>query len=281
MNQVLNILTIDVEDWFHICALKNGNDDVRAWHQHESRVTNNTDRILRILKSGDTKATFFFLGWIAERYPELVLRVKREGHEIATHGYAHKLVYEQSPDEFYADLRRSIDIIEGITNTKVIGNRSPGFSITEKTTWAFDMIAKAGLKYDSTVFPASREHGGFYGAAKNDHVIKTRLGDIKEFPISVVKILGREAAFSGGGYLRLFPYWFIKKSIEKLNGKGEKAMVYIHPRDLDPEQPRMKMPLKRRFKSYVNISSAEPKVRFLLRDFNFVSIQEAIKREVQ
>ncbi len=281
MNKILNILTIDVEDWFHICDLDNGNNDINVWHGYESRVLINTGRILKILKSKDVKATFFILGWIAEQYPQLVKQIKEEGHEIATHGYAHKLVYEQSPEEFFEDLKKSIDIIEDITKTKIIGNRSAGFSITEKTPWAFDIIAKAGLKYDSTVFPISREHGGFNGAERNNHEIKTAFGSIEEFPISVTSLLGREIAFSGGGYLRLFPYWFIKRSIEKLNKEGVSAVVYLHPRDLDPDQPRMKMPLKRRFKSYVNLSTAEAKLKSLVSDFNFVPIKEMIKRQSQ
>lgn len=281
MNRILNILTIDVEDWFHICGLDNGVNDINIWHEYENRVLTNTDRILKILKSKDVKATFFILGWIAEQYPQLVRQIKEEGHEIATHGYVHRLVYEQSPEEFFEDLKKSIDIIEGITKTKVIGNRSAGFSITKKTPWAFDIIAKAGLRYDSTVFPVSREHGGFNGAKRDSHTIKTAFGSIKEFPISVTSVLGREIAFSGGGYLRLFPYWFIKRSIEKLNKEGVSAVVYLHPRDLDPDQPRMKMPLKRRFKSYINLSTAEVKLKSLINDFNFVPIKEMIKRQSQ
>ena len=279
MNKIPNILTVDVEDWFHICALDNGNGNVGIWNKYESRVVSNTERILSILKSNNTNATFFFLGWVAEQYPQLVVRTKGEGHEIATHGYAHKLVYEQSPEEFLADLNKSVEIIENITKSKVIGNRSAGFSITEKTPWAFEMITKAGLQYDSTVFPASRGHGGLVGAERNIHIIKTSQGSIQEFPISIINVFGQDVAFSGGGYLRLYPYWFIKSSIARLNKKGIPAVVYLHPRDLDTTQPRMKMPFKRRFKSYVNISTTENKVKSLLCDFNFVSIKEVIKME--
>lgn len=271
-----NILTIDVEDWFHICALNNG-DDIESWKRYEGRVLINTDKILKILSNGNTRATFFFLGWIAEQYPELVRRVKEEGHEIATHGYAHKLVYEQSPEEFYNDLKRSIDIIESISKTRIIGGRFAGFSITENTPWAFDMIARAGLLYDSTVFPATRGHGGFTGAIKDINTIKTKQGDIKEFPISIIKVLGRDIAFSGGGYLRLCPYWFVKSSVEKLNNAGKPVVVYLHPRDLDPDQPRVKMPLHRRFKSYINLATTEDKLKSLLRDFDFVPIKEVIE----
>jgi len=276
MTKVLNILTIDVEDWFHICALDNGNDKIENWHKYKTRVIDNTDKVLRILKGNNTKATFFFLGWIVEQYPQLVMRVKEEGHEIATHGYAHKLVYKQTPAEFFEDLKKSIEIIEGIAKIKVLGNRSAGFSITEKTPWAFDMIAKAGLQYDSTVFPASRGHGGFVGAAKNIHIIKTKLGNLTEIPIPVINVMGREIAFSGGGYLRLFPYWFIKNSIAQLNKQGTPVVVYVHPRDFDLHQPRMKMPLGRRFKSYINISTTENKFKALLCDFDFVPIKEVI-----
>ena len=276
MNKILNILTIDVEDWFHICALDNGNDNMDTWHKYESRVVNNTDRILKILKNNNAKGTFFFLGWIAEQYPQLLRRVKEDGHEIATHGYSHKLVYEQNAGEFYNDLKKSIDTIEGITKTKVIGNRSAGFSITENTPWAFDMIAKAGLVYDSTIFPTSRIHGGFVGSAKDIHTIRTKHGNIKEFPISLTNVLGKDVAFSGGGYLRLFPYWFIKSAIKRLNNEGQPVVVYLHPRDLDPDQPRLDMPLNRRFKSYVNLASTENKLKSLIRDFDFVPIKDMI-----
>lgn len=279
MNNIFNILTIDVEDWFHILGVDTISNDINIWNKYESRVVDNTTRILEILSKDDIKATFFVLGWIAERFPQLIIQIKERGHEIATHGYAHKLVYEQSPKEFYEDLKKSIDIIEGVTKTKVIGNRSAGFSITEKTPWAFDMIARAGLKYDSTVFPCSREHGGFDGAEKNRHTLKTVSGDIEEFPISVTNICGRNVAFSGGGYLRLLPYWLIKSSIEKLNKKDVPVVVYLHPRDLDPNQPRMRMLLKRKFKSYVNLSTTEAKLRSLIDDFHFVSIKEAIERQ--
>ena len=274
---ILNAFTVDVEEWFHICGVDKEEIKFENWDKLESRVTGNTLKLMEILRENNVKATFFFLGWIAERYPELVLKVKKEGHEIATHGYAHKLIYKQSPEEFTKDLEKSIDVIEGIAKEKVIGYRGAGFSIKKESLWALKIIAERGLKYDTTIFPAKRGHGGLQTFRLYPHLINFE-NDLKlwEFPISVVNILGKNIPFSGGGYLRLFPYWFIKQAIQRINRKGQAVMIYIHPREIDVEQPRIKLPLYRKFKYYVNLKTTESKIRALLSDFKFTSIKEIL-----
>ncbi len=274
---MLNAFTVDVEDWFHICGIKDEKLRFENWDKLDKRVTENTSRLLAILKEADAKATFFFLGWIAEKYPELILKVKKDGHEIASHGYIHKLIYEQRPEEFKEDLEKSISIIEGITKEKVIGYRGAGFSLVKDSLWMLKILATSGLKYDSTVFPARRGHGGLKSAPKYPYLLEFE-NNLKlwEFPISVTDVCGKNIPFSGGGYLRLFPYWFIRKSIKKINYDKKPAIIYIHPREIDKNQPKMKLPLVRQFKYYVGISTAEDKIKSLLSDFKFGSIREVL-----
>lgn len=272
---MLNVLTIDVEDWFHICGLKEG-IKFEDWGKCESRVEKNTLKLLNLLDKNGVKATFFFLGWIAEKYPELISQVEEKGHEIASHGYAHKLIYEMSKDEFKEDLEKSLKIIGNLSKGNVIGYRGAGFSIIKENLWVFEIMAELGIKYDSTIFPITRGHGGLPGAPRRPYKINTSKGEIWEFPLSTINFLGKRLAFSGGGYLRLFPYWFIKRAARKVNKECKPVIFYIHPREFDINQPRIKMPLNRRFKSYVNLASTEEKIKALFRDFKFVPFKEML-----
>ncbi len=277
--EVLNCFTVDLEDYFHICGLPEY-CDVNRWDRLPSRVENNTRRILDLLDRHGVKATFFVLGWIAEKYPELVKEVAAKGHEIASHGYAHRLVYEMTPDEFRDDLKRSMDIIESTVGQKVLGFRATSFSIMKNSLWALDTIAQLGFVYDASIFPALRDHGGIIGEKRFPHQRTCSGGKVLwEFPMSTVKIFGRMTAFSGGGYLRLFPIGWVRKWVEALNAGGHPAVFYIHPRDLDPDQPRLKMSLIRRFKSYVNLSGAEAKLDVLMSHFPFCPIRDVIGDE--
>lgn len=272
---MLNALTFDIEDWFHICDIEAGYS-INDWDGLESRVENNTLKILKILKKENIKASFFVLGWVAERYPELIKEISKKGHEIASHGYSHKLVYECSPQEFRDDIRKSADILENIINQKIIGFRATGFSITKYTEWAFEILAKEGFKYDASVFPTNRGHGGISGAPIYPYVIETPAGKLKEFPNTVLNVFGKRIAFCGGGYFRLYPYSLIKYGIKKINNLGHSAIIYLHPRELDPEQPRMKIPWKRSFKYYVNLSRTEEKLKRLINDFQFVPVRKVL-----
>ena len=268
-----NIFSIDVEDWFHILDLPTA-PDVNAWHTKESRVEKNLNTILDLLDHNDTKATLFVLGWVAEKYPKLIKEAQKRGHEIASHGYAHQLVYGMKPEEFFQDILKAKNILEAITGDKVLGLRAPGFSITPETPWAFEMLAKAGYVYDSSIFPTKRAHGGFVGAELSPHPINTKHGTIIEFPISVVNVLGSKVCFFGGGYFRLFPWTLIKAKSEQVNFEGRPVVYYIHPRDIDPHQPRLPMSFIRQFKSYVNLHSTEEKLLRLIQSQALTSFRE-------
>jgi len=274
---MINALTIDIEDWYHILDVEDKKINFENWNKCEDRVEKNTLRLLEILNERNVKATFFILGWIAERHPALVVNIKKAGHEIATHGYAHRLIYKQSHQEFADDLEKSLAIIESITKEKIIGYRGAGFSITAESVWALRIVAERGLKYDSTIFPAKRGHGGLDSAKPYPHLMYFG-GNLRlwEFPISVTSVFGKSIPFSGGGYLRLFPYWFIRHAIKSINKKGFPAIIYIHPREIDVDQPRMNLPLDREFKYYVNLSTTEAKIRALLTDFNFAPVREVL-----
>lgn len=266
-------LTIDVEDWFHILDLKDA-PSVDRWEALPSRVERNFDRLLALLAERGARATCFFLGWIAEKYPQLVRAAQNAGHEIACHGYAHELVYEQGESSFYEDVRRAKGVLEDLAGTPVWGYRAPGFSITASTPWAFERLARAGYRYDTSVFPATRGHGGLSGATLGPSCIPTASGDIVEFPISLAPFLGRRVCFFGGGYLRLSPYPLIRRMAERVHREGRRIVFYIHPRDIDPDQPRLSMGLRRRFKSYVNLRGTEAKLGRLLTDFRFRPLRD-------
>jgi polysaccharide deacetylase family protein (PEP-CTERM system associated) len=261
----VNILTVDVEDWFHILEVE-GTPDLEAWSGLESRVERGTERLLELFEGAGAKVTWFFLGWVAERHPKLVERVAQAGHEVACHGYAHQLVYTQSPDAFGEDIRRAKAILEDAAGAEVLGYRAPGFSITPATPWAFEEIAAAGFHYDSSVFPGPRGHGGLPGAPLGPYRIETSAGSLSELPVSVVALGPKRLCFFGGGYLRITPYPLIRAMTSLVNLRGRPVVYYVHPREVDPEHPRLEMSALRRFKSYVNLDTTEAKLRALVRD---------------
>lgn len=270
----MNILTFDIEDWFHILD----NDSTRTemeWNRFESRIEQNVERIFEILKIHDLKATFFCLGWIARKYPQIIKRIDREGHEVASHSSMHQLVYEQTPDEFSNDLYESLNLLEDIIGKKVVSYRAPGFSITEKCKWAFEILLDAGIENDSSIFPAERIHGGFPSyPGSTPSLIRASNGKLREFPVNVKRILGRNLVFSGGGYFRAIPYSLIRSWTEASNY----VMSYMHPRDLDSEQPVIKgLSAGRRFRSYVGLKNAEKKLSRWVTEFDFVDLRTAIK----
>lgn len=275
---VCNGLTIDVEDWFHI--LEVDGPPAETWTSLPSRVEAATHRLLQLLGDGGVRATFFLLGWIAERHPTLVRRIAEAGHEVATHGYAHRLLRAMGMEGFREDLRRSVRVLEGITGRKVLGHRAAGFSLTLETLWAFDILAEEGLLYDASLCPAPHGHGGIPGYPL--HPFAQRLsngGSLWEFPVSCLQIGPWRLPFSGGGYLRLLPYHLIDRQIHRLNRAGHPAIIYVHPREVDPSHPRLPMSLARRFKSYVNLSTTFPKLERLLKTFRFQPLRELVPRD--
>ncbi|MDP3517049.1 MAG: polysaccharide deacetylase family protein [Pseudohongiella sp.] len=269
-----HILTFDIEDWFHIIDIP-GLEDVSTWDKRPSIVEDRTNLILTILEEFEVKATFFILGWIAEKYPTLSRKIAESGHEVASHSYWHRRVYNQSRKEFYQDLKRSIDVIQNQTGIKVKGFRAPSFSIVPGTEWAFDIIKEIGLEYDASLFPAKRAHGG-YPCAAGIHMLETSKGSLPELPMSISTFGSMGFPFSGGGYLRLLPLWVIKNRFKTFERQGLPVVVYLHPRDFAPDQPRVRMPIHRMFKSYVGLTTTESKLKSLLADFQFTTCEDAL-----
>lgn len=266
---MINALSFDIEDWFQVenmkCAIP-----FSEWENHELRVVRNTEKILSILKEVDTRATFFILGWIAERCPDLVREIAGEGHEIASHGYSHQLVYMMARDEFREDIRRSKEILEDIGKVKVCGYRAPSFSITKDSLWALDILKELDFTYDSSIFPVSFHDR--YGFSSCDGRPFRWENGLLEIPLSVYKIGNFALPVAGGGYFRLFPYWYFKYFLSRLNAGNQSFTFYLHPWELDPDQPRVNIPLGYRFRHYVNLSSTERYLRRLLGDFKFERI---------
>ncbi len=274
-SEIRNALTFDVEEYFQVSnfdrAVKR-----QDWDSFESRLSIGLGRILDTLNSNSVKATFFVLGWVAQRHPDLIRRVSTDGHEIATHGYEHKLIYSQSREEFEEDLIRSVGIIEAVTNSKVSGFRAPSFSITRDSLWALEILARNGIKYDASIFPILHHRYGIEDSQRFPYRINNNGYSIIEYPCSTIRIAGRNIPFSGGGYLRILPYGIIRRWIKAINQQGKPVIVYIHPWELDPQQPRIKTNLFNRFRHYYNLESTEVKLRRLLEDFAFTSVREVL-----
>ncbi len=268
---VLNALSFDVEDWFQVENLRSV-VRVEDWDRCDLRVEENTFKILELLRNHNTKATFFILGWIAERCPDLVQQINQEGHEIASHGYAHQLIYSLTKEEFKKDILRSKAILEGLTGKEVIGYRAPSFTIVEDTLWAVDILREVGFKYDSSIFPVSfHDRYGFNGISDEPFYFKNGL---LEIPLSTLKISGIRMPLGGGGYFRLFPYLYFHQSFKYLNSKNKNVVFYLHPWEFDHEQPRLNPPFFLKMRHYVNLDKTEKKLNLLLNHFNFAPINQ-------
>jgi len=269
------ILTFDIEEWFHLLDHPETRSE-KQWHDFESRFESNLDRILDITNDANVSATFFCLGWIAEKYPNLIAKIAKQGFEIACHSSQHKLAYNQTPAEFRSDLLRAKEQISSATGIEVTTYRAPGFSLTKNTLWLLDILLEEGFKVDCSVFPATHSHGGlpkFFPA--KPCVIETQKGNLKEFPLNSKIVLGNSFVFSGGGYFRLLPYFLLEKFFEE----SEYTMTYFHPRDFDPNQPIiLNLSLIRRFKSYFGLRKAEKKLRKILNNFNFIDVRTAVSK---
>jgi polysaccharide deacetylase family protein (PEP-CTERM system associated) len=276
------VLSIDVEDWFHILDLptRPGTPEGADWDLFPSRVERNFHRLLDLLAHRQVPATCFFLGWIAQRYPQLVREAAAAGHEIASHGYAHRLIYSMSPREFREDVTRTKLLLEDLSGIAVSGYRAPGFSVTAQTPWFFSELEQAGYAYSSSVFPALRGHGGWSGANGNPHLAPGTTG-LVEFPVTTVQVLRQRFCAFGGGYLRLFPAWFVLWMAQIARRQGRLLTFYLHPRELDPEQPRLAMNWLRHFKCYVNLDTTEAKLCRLLETFTFTRFCDLVPFAVQ
>ena len=269
------IFSIDVEDWFHILDVPSM-PDISRWSSMASSVEKNFLRLLDLCDQNGVAATCFFLGWVAEKFPHLVKEAGRRGHEIASHGYAHRLVYKMTPRDFLDDAVRSRQILQDLTGGAIEGYRSSGFSVTAETPWFFDALVQAGYRYDSSLFPAKRAHGGIESARCAPYRLGRNAASLIEFPMTVTRVFGRRWCFFGGGYLRLAPGFVIRRMARRVLTEGRPVIFYIHPREIDPDHPRLPMSLTRSFKSYVNLQGTEAKIRAILREFHFQTFSRFI-----
>jgi polysaccharide deacetylase family protein (PEP-CTERM system associated) len=266
---VVNAMTVDVEDYFQVSAFETHVARDR-WDRFESRVCRNTERLLEIFAETQVTATFFVLGWVGQRFPDLVRRIAVAGHEIASHGYSHRLVYEMTPTAFGEDVRRAKGVLEAAVSLPVLGYRAPSFSITAATPWAFDELLAAGYTYDASVFPIRHDRYGIPDAPRHPHVIRRDLGTLRELPSSTVRVCGVNLPIGGGGYFRLLPYERTRRGIAHVNAVERRSvMFYLHPWEIDPDQPRVPASVLSRFRHYRNLSKTEGRLRRLLEDFRF------------
>lgn len=274
-SKILNGLSFDVEEFFHAHNLARAVPQ-NKWESIPSRIEYQVEHVLRTLEETNTKATFFFLAWVAERHKTIVKKVREQGHEIASHGHGHQFVYRQNRVQFKDDLKKSIAILEDITGEKVQGYRAPSFSITRSCLWALDILKEEGLNYDSSLFPV---YLGNRGGVTRRFVPHEILPGLYELPVASIPILGLRLPLSGGFYFRLYPFSFTRRGIEKLNSKGEPAILYFHPWEFDSAQPKFNdIGFFLKFRHYVNLDTNMAKLKNLLTSFQWAPLKEVILR---
>lgn len=271
-----NLLTFDTEEWFHA---NYDQVDLAVSRGKGSRFVRQVESLLQLCRETNCKATFFVLGCVAEDYPEVVRSIVRQGHEIASHGYSHELAYKQTIDEFAADVKTSITILEDVCGCKVLGYRAPSWSIVERNLHYLSVLETLGLQYDASIFPVKTFLYGIPNAPTSIHkpVICGRQLDLYEVPMSVMRLAGRSFGYSGGFYFRFFPALVIKYAIEAANRTGDPAIVYLHPREIDPDEQRLELPLLESFIHYHNIAGTQAKLETILHNFSFTSISEHLR----
>jgi polysaccharide deacetylase family protein (PEP-CTERM system associated) len=276
IGKVMNAITVDVEDYFHASAF----DRVvprASWDDYESRVVPNTHRLLDLFEERQVKATFFVLGWVAKKFPELVREIASRGHELASHGFHHQLVYMLTPAQFRDDIRRAKGTIEEAGGVRVRGYRAPSFSIVRASLWALDVLIEEGHTYDASIFPIHHDRYGIADAPRAAHVIQRGSGTIVEVPASTVRIGATNYPIAGGGYFRLFPYAATKWGISRVNGRdGEPVVLYIHPWEVDPDQPRLEASRTTQMRHYVGVAGTLDKLRQITTDFAFGPIADVL-----
>ncbi len=274
---ITNALTVDVEDYFHVAAL-GPNIHRDSWTSRESRVVGNTHKLLAIFEQFDVRGTFFVLGWVAEQYPQLVRDIAARGHEIACHGYSHRLVYEQSPQEFYEETLRAKSLLEDITGSAVLGYRAASYSIVRESLWALNTLVELGFVYDSSIFPVHHDRYGIPNAERAPHRMSIPNGkSIVEWPLATAKILGFRLPVAGGGYFRLLPYWLSRWGLASINRRELRPFVfYLHPWEIDPAQPRVHASWLSQFRHYTNLGKCEERLRRLLGEFQFGTAKDGL-----
>ncbi len=279
MNRITNAMTVDVEDYFQASAF----DRVvsrSSWFERESRVVSNTHQLLEFFHRHQVRGTFFILGWVAQRFPSLVREIASCGHELASHGHHHQLIYTLTADQFRDDVRRAKAVIEDAGGHQVRGYRAPSFSIVRSSLWALDVLIEEGHTYDASIFPIHHDRYGIPDAPRTPHVIKRGAGSIVEVPASTVQVGTTNLPIAGGGYFRLLPYAFTRWGIGRVNAAGEPVVFYIHPWEIDPAQPRLPVSPLGGLRHYVNIAGTLKRLERLVEDFAFDTIAATLDVEV-
>jgi polysaccharide deacetylase family protein (PEP-CTERM system associated) len=270
-------MTVDVEDYFQVSAF----DTIvsrAGWDGFDSRVTRNTDRLLELFDQANVRATFFVLGWVADKWPALVRRIANAGHEVASHGYHHQLLYMLTPKQFREDVRAAKTSLENAIGRKVIGFRAPSYSVIKSTLWAVDVLIEEGHVYDASIFPIHHDRYGIPDAPRHAHVMQRPVGTLIELPASTARVAGMNLPIAGGGYFRLLPYAWTRWGIRRVNRvEGKPVVFYIHPWELDPDQPRMDVGMTTRVRHYAGLGQTERRLRRLLQDFHFDSVASVLK----
>ena len=268
-------MSVDVEDYFQVSAF----DRIvsrASWGERESRVAANTRRLLQLFDRAEVRATFFVLGWVAERAPDLVREIAAAGHEIACHGYHHQLLYTLTPKQFREDVREARLALEQIAGCPVVGFRAPSYSVTSSTLWALDILVEEGYLYDASIFPVHHDRYGIPDAPRHPHMMKRRTGTLLEIPASTVRLGGVNLPIAGGGYFRLLPYAWTRWGIHHVNRvEREPVIFYLHPWEIDPEQPRLPVGRATRMRHYGGLAGTTGRLERLLGDFKFDSIESA------
>jgi polysaccharide deacetylase family protein (PEP-CTERM system associated) len=277
---IVNAMTIDVEDYFHVSVF-DGVVPRHLWEGFESRVCANTERLLQLFDSYEVKGTFFVLGWVAERFPELVRRIAAAEHEVASHGYGHRLVYDQTPKAFREDVRRAKALLEASAGAPVLGYRAPSYSVTPRSLWALDILIEEGYRYDSSIFPIRHDRYGIPLSPRHAYLLERPNGELVEAPASTTRVGPLNLPVAGGGYFRILPYEWTRWGISRVNRlEGRPAIFYLHPWEIDPDQPRLKAGLLSRFRHYRNLGETEARLRRLLADFRFGPMSAVLDRAI-
>jgi polysaccharide deacetylase family protein (PEP-CTERM system associated) len=276
-SSLLNGMTVDVEDYFQTQAMSSAvpRED---WDQQTSRVEENTKRMFELFATRGVRGTFFFLGWVAEKFPGLVREAAKLGHEIGCHSYWHRLVYRLTPDEFREDTKRAKEVIEQAVGFRVLGYRAPNFSLVKGTTWALEILGELGFAYDSSVHPI--RHDTYDNPEAPRHPTRIAGGALMEFPVATVALGRHNFSVGGGAYLRIFPYRYISWGLSRIASEKRSAVVYVHPWEIDPEQPRLRASARSRLRQYTGLRTAAGKLEKLISDFRFAPIQEVFSKEL-
>jgi polysaccharide deacetylase family protein (PEP-CTERM system associated) len=270
--QITNAMTIDFEDWYQGLEIP-----YAEWDKFEDRIPFVSEKLLRILDEENTKATFFILGYVAEKHPNIIKEIEAAGHEIATHGFSHTLIYTQKPKVFRGEIERAIGFLEDLTGKKVVGHRAPFFSITKDSLWALDILGELGVEYDSSIFPVLNYRYGIAGSPRFPYKIEREHYTLKEFPVSTLQLPKVTLPISGGAYFRIYPYQMTKQCLKAVNRTGQPITFYLHPWELDPKHPRLDLPRRISLTHYFNLGATEHRFRKLLRDFKFAPMRDVFE----